>query len=113
MADSMLNGATVKAALARCMADPIDGEPVRTFAQRQADALVEMANRVLQTSDTTTRRSTDIMLLVPYESFVNGGVASYADGTIVSAQRVRQLLCDAIITPMLGRLLVSKVHAVD
>ena len=95
------NAATVKAALARCMTDPIDGEPVRTFAQRQADALVEMANRVLQTSDTTTRRSTDIMLLVPYESFVNGGVASYADGTIVSPQRVRQLLCDAIITPML------------
>jgi hypothetical protein len=95
------NTATIRAALARCTPEPVEGEPVRTFAQRQADALVEMARRVLQTSTTTARRSTDVMLLVPYDSFVNGGVASYADGTIVSPQRVQQLLCDAIITPLL------------
>jgi hypothetical protein len=95
------NTATIRAALARCTAEPVEGEPVRTFAQRQADALVEMANRILQTTDATARRSADVMLLVPYDTFVNGGVASYADGTIVSPQRVRQLLCDAVVTPLL------------
>jgi hypothetical protein len=95
------NAATVKAALAHCMPEPIEGEPIRTFAQRQADALVEMAHRVLQVTDTTTRRSADVMVLIPFDTFVNGGVASYADGTVVSSNRVQQLLCDAIITPLI------------
>jgi hypothetical protein len=95
------NAATVNAALARCLPEPTEGEPVRTFAQRQANALVEMARRVLQVTDTTVRRSTDVLLLVPFDTYVNGGVATYADGTIVSPDRVRQLLCDAVITPLL------------
>jgi len=90
----------VNAALALCRPEQVEGEPVRTFAQRQADALVEMAHRVLQVTDTTVTRSTDAMLLIPFDSYVNGGLASFADGTIVTPLRLRRLLCDAVITPL-------------
>jgi hypothetical protein len=95
------NQATFNAALALCRPEPVEGEPVRTFAQRQADALMEMARRVLQVTETTARRSADVMVLIPFDTFVNGGVASYTDGSVVSSNRVQQLLCDAVVTPLL------------
>jgi hypothetical protein len=94
-------GATVKAGLALCTPEPVEGEPTRTFAQRQADALVEMARRVLQTTNTTTRRSTDAIVLIPFDTFANGGLASYANGTTIAPAVVQRLLCDAVITPLL------------
>jgi hypothetical protein len=102
--DGILNGPdghVFKAGLAVCMPEPVEGEPVRTFAQRQAEALVEMARRVLQTTNTTARRSTDAIVLIPFETFANGGVASYADGTNIAPAIVQRLLCDAVITPMI------------
>jgi Domain of unknown function (DUF222) len=87
-------------ALNLCMPEPVEGE-IRTFSERRADALVEMARRVLQTTNSTARRSSDALLLIPFDTYVTGGVASYPDGTTVSPDRVRQLLCDAVITPLL------------
>jgi Domain of unknown function (DUF222)/HNH endonuclease len=95
------NAIVVNEAIALCMPEPVEGEPVRPLSQRRADALVEMARRVLQTTNSTTRRSSDALLLIPFDTFVNGGVATYADGTTVSPDRVRRLLCDAVITPLL------------
>jgi hypothetical protein len=95
------NAAIFNAALSRCMLEPVEGEPVRTFSQRQADALVEMARRVLQITDTTARRSSDALVLIPAETYVNGGVAFFADGTIVPPNVVKQFLCDSTITPLI------------
>ena len=82
------------------MPEPVEGEPVRTFAQRQADALVEMARRALQVTASTVRRSTDVTLLVTVDSSMSIVFAAYADGTIVPANRLQRLLCDAVITPL-------------
>jgi hypothetical protein len=87
-------------ALNLCMPEPVEGQ-ISTLSERRADALVEMARRVLQTTNSTARRSSDAIVLIPFDTFANGGVASYADGTTVTPDRVRQLLCDAVITPLL------------
>jgi hypothetical protein len=95
------NAVIVKAALARCTPDPVPGEPLLSQSQRNALALVEMANIVLQVTDTTVRRSTDVMLLLPADTYLHGGPAQFSDGTIVAPERVKRLLCDAVITPLI------------
>ena len=94
------NAKAIKAAIALCTPDQIEGEPVRTFAQRQADALVEMARRVVQITDTTARRSSDVTLLLTMNPDMEIVFSAYADGTIVPNNRVQRLLCDAVITPL-------------
>ena len=94
------NAVIVKNAMAHCMPDVVEGEPPRSFAQRQAEALVEMARRAMQNTNTTVRRSTKALLLIPFDSYANGGVAAHADGTIVPPDHVRRLLCDAVIEPL-------------
>jgi Domain of unknown function (DUF222) len=101
--DGQLEGENAKifrAGLAACMADPVEGEPVKSFPQRQAEALVEMARRVLQTTTTTVRRSTDFTLLLNVDPEMSVVFAAYADGTIVPVDRLQRLLCDGVITPI-------------
>jgi hypothetical protein len=95
------NATVLNEAIDLCMPEPVEGEPVRPLSQRRADALVEMARRVIQTTNSTARRTSDALLLIPFDTYVNGGVATYANGTTVSPDRVRRLLCDAVITPLL------------
>jgi Domain of unknown function (DUF222) len=102
--DGQLEGENAKifrAGIAACMADPVEGEPIRTLPQRQADALVEMARRALQTTTTTVRRSTDFTLLLNVDPAMQVVFASYADGTIVPVDRLQRLLCDGVITPIM------------
>ena len=91
----------VKAGLDSCLPEVAPDEPAKTLSQRYADALVELARRALQNVPTTGRRSADVTLLLTFQDYVSGGIARYADGTVVAPNRVKQLLCDAVITPLI------------
>jgi Domain of unknown function (DUF222) len=102
--DGLLTGEkaeAVKAALDACLPEVVPDEPTQTLSQRYADALVELAHRALQNVPTTGRRSADVTLLITFQDYVSGGIARYADGTVVAPNRVKQLLCDAVLTPLI------------
>jgi Domain of unknown function (DUF222)/HNH endonuclease len=99
--DGQLSGENAKVfeeALAACLPELVEGEPIQPYSQRQAAALVEMAHRALQNVPNPARRSIDVTLLIDWKDYVNGGIAKYVDGTIVAPDRVKRLLCDAKIT---------------
>jgi Domain of unknown function (DUF222)/HNH endonuclease len=99
--DGQLSGDNAKAveeALAACLPELVEGEPIQPYSQRQAAALVEMARRALQNVATPARRSIDMTVLIDWDDYINGGVARYADGTTLAPDRVKRLLCDAMVT---------------
>jgi Domain of unknown function (DUF222) len=85
-------------ALGVCLPELVEGEPVLPFSQRQAAALIEMARRALQNAPSPARRSTEMTVLIDFKDYVNGGIAKYADGTVLAPDRVKRLLCDANLT---------------
>ena len=85
-------------ALGVCLPQLVEGEPVFPYSQRQAAALIEMARRALQNVPSPARRSVDMTVLIDFQDYVNGGVAKYADGTMLAPDRVKRLLCDANLT---------------
>ena len=91
----------VKAGLDACLPVLTPDDPVQSLSQRYGEALVEMARRSLQNVPAVGRRSSDVTLLLTFQDYVSGGIARYADGTVVAPNRVRQLLCDAVITPLI------------
>jgi Domain of unknown function (DUF222)/HNH endonuclease len=100
--DGVLSGedaVTFGAGLTACLPEVVEGEPVLSLSQRQAIALVEMARRVLQAGQVTVRRQVDVTLIITPDELA-GGIARYANGTIVPADRVQRLLCDSVITPI-------------
>jgi Domain of unknown function (DUF222)/HNH endonuclease len=92
------NAKVVEEALAACLPELVEGEPVQPYSLRQAAALVEMARRALQNVGSPARRSTEMTVLIDWADYINGGVARYADGTTLAPDRVKRLLCDAKIT---------------
>jgi Domain of unknown function (DUF222)/HNH endonuclease len=92
------NAKVVDEALAACLPELVEGEPILPYSQRLAAALVEMARRALQNVPSRARRSIDVTLLIDWKDYVNGGIAKYVDGTVVAPDRVKRLLCDAKIT---------------
>jgi Domain of unknown function (DUF222) len=99
--DGQLSGdgsKVVEEALGVCLPELVEGEPVLPYSQRQAAALVEMARRALQNVPSPARRSTEMTVLIDFQDYVNGGVARYADGTMLAPDRVKRLLCDASLT---------------
>ena len=58
-------------------------------------------NAITSTSP-NARRAADVTLLLTFQDYVSGGIARYADGTVVAPNRVKQLLCDAVITPLIN-----------
>ena len=99
--DGQLSGDDAKVfdeALGVCLPELVEGEPVLPYSQRQAAALIEMARRALQNVPTPARRSVEMTVLIDFQDYVNGGVARYADGTMLAPDRVKRLLCDAQLT---------------
>jgi Domain of unknown function (DUF222) len=92
------NAKVVEEALGVCLPELVEGEPVLPYSQRQAVALVEMARRALQNVPGPARRSTEMTVLIDWQDYINGGVAKYADGTMLAPDRVKRLLCDAELT---------------
>jgi Domain of unknown function (DUF222) len=88
----------VEEGLTACLPELVEGEPVVPYSQRQAAALVEMARRALQNVPSPARRSVEMTVLINFHDYVNGGVAKYADGTMLAPDRVKRLLCDANLT---------------
>jgi hypothetical protein len=78
------NAKTVDEAIGVCMPALVEGEPVLPYSQRQAAALVETARRALQNISSPARRSVEMTVLIDFEDYVNGGVAKYADGTMLA-----------------------------
>ncbi len=96
--DGQLSGddaKVVEEGLNACLPGLVEGEPVLPYSQRQAAALVEMARRALQNVPSPARRSVEMTVLIDWQDYVNGGVAKYADGTMLAPDRVKRLLCDA------------------
>jgi hypothetical protein len=96
--DGQLSGddaKVVEEGLGVCLPELVEGEPVVPFSQRQAAALVEMARRALQNVPSPARRSTEMTVIIDFQDYINGGVAKYADGTMLAPDRVKRLLCDA------------------
>ena len=99
--DGQLSGDDAKVfdeALGVCLPELVEGEPILPYSQRQAAALIEMARRALQNVPRPARRSTEMTVLIDFHDYVNGGVAKYADGTMLAPDRVKRLLCDANLT---------------
>ncbi len=99
--DGQLSGddaKVVEEGLTSCLPDLVEGEPIQPFSQRQAAALVEMARRALQNVPSPARRSVEMTVLIDFQDYVNGGIAKYADGTMLAPDRVKRLLCDANLT---------------
>ncbi len=88
----------VEEGLAACLPELVEGEPILPFSQRLAAALVEMARRALQNVPSPARRSTEMTVLIDFHDYVNGGIAKYVDGTVLAPDRVKRLLCDALLT---------------
>ncbi len=88
----------VEEGLAACLPELVEGEPILPFSQRLAAALVEMARHALQNVPSPARRSTEMTVLIDFHDYVNGGIAKYVDGTVLAPDRVKRLLCDALLT---------------
>ena len=100
------DGKTVQAALDAYKPALTEDEPERSRSQLQAEALVEIcavALAALAASGVqpTRRQAADFTLTFSLTDYLGGGIAKYADGTIVAPSRVRQLLCNAVITPLM------------
>ena len=96
--DGQLSGddaKVVEEGLNACLPELVEGEPIPPYSQRQAAALVEMARRALQNVTSPARRSVEMTVLIDWQDYVHGGVAKYADGTMLAPDRVKRLLCDA------------------
>ena len=96
---------TVRAAL-----DPLaaprpaeDGQPdPRSYARRQADALVELAERSTRTGDLPTQggERPTLVLTMPYDKLAEQvGTGVLDTGEHLSASAVRRMACDARIVP--------------
>jgi hypothetical protein len=99
------NGKIVEAAIGLYKPVYNELEAVRTNSQRQADALVELCRAALEhferrNKKITPRQAADFTMIINFHDYVTGGIAQYADGTIVTPDRVKQFLCNAVITPM-------------
>jgi hypothetical protein len=83
-------------------ADP-DGQPdLRSYAQRQADALVELADRSLRTGDLPTQggERPTLVLTLPYHRLTQlVGTGVLTTGEHLPAATARRMACDAKIIP--------------
>jgi hypothetical protein len=80
-----------------------DGQPdLRNYAQRQADALVELAERSLRTGDLPTQggERPTLVLTMPYAKLAEQlGTAVLDTGEHLPAATARRMACDAKIIP--------------
>ncbi len=100
--DGQLNdqtGQLLSTALDACMSEPVEGDPVLTKSQRRANALAEMCNRILASTQLSARRSSDMTVIFRLDDYTPGRpFATYVDDTIVPVDRLQRMLCDAVIT---------------
>ncbi|RZS31182.1 uncharacterized protein DUF222 [Herbihabitans rhizosphaerae] len=92
----------LKAALSP-LAKPAGKDDVRSAARRWAEALVELANRVLD-SDTLPQdggRRPHLAVTISYEQLRQQIGLGHGDfGAMITPQTIRQIACDAGITPI-------------
>jgi Domain of unknown function (DUF222) len=78
----------------------------RTGAQRQADALVELARRALASGELPMEggHRPQLILTVAYETLAKGlenaGVPTFVNGEPISAAAARRIACDASVIPV-------------
>jgi hypothetical protein len=106
-------GEIVRKALAAATTADADGEPVRTAAQRRADALVDLCRRALDrphTTATAKRVRPHLDLACSLTDLRTDGPAHTAAGTLIDATTLQRLACDATISRLVVR---GRSHLLD
>ena len=94
------DGELVDTALDDAMTDDVDGEPVRTLAQKRADALVDICRYYLDHRDiqqTSPRRRSHLGASMTLEDLEQRRGARLPSGTRLDPADVQQMLCDCDI----------------
>ncbi len=92
-------GEILEAALRQAMSDDVEGEPLRSAAQRRGDALVDMARWFLDHYGQSPRRRhrPHVNVVVDLEEVEHRstGSARVLDGPYLDAATIERILCDA------------------
>lgn len=94
-----LGGATVTTALRVATTADVEGEPVRTAAQRRADALVDVCRFFLdhQRGHRGGRHRPHVNVVIELDALHRGGPGRLVDGGRVDRAAMGQLVCDATL----------------